>query len=152
MPSLAMPIRATTSPCSLCSIGLWADNACHMHRYKKTLQLSRAAMPTYNLFKPFLSSRKLGDSNPRYGYPYGSLANCWFQPLTQTSLMTEQAFFKCGANVRQSFGLCKLFCPFFRTNLEITSYLHQKATYSRASKLGLPTVLAPVSTALRHAD
>ena len=30
-------------------------------------------------------SRKLGDSNPRYGYPYGSLANCWFQPLTQTS-------------------------------------------------------------------
>ena len=29
--------------------------------------------------------RKLGDSNPRYGYPYGSLANCWFQPLTQTS-------------------------------------------------------------------
>ena len=32
--------------------------------------------------------RKLGDSNPRYGYPYGSLANCWFQPLTQTSLGT----------------------------------------------------------------
>ena len=30
--------------------------------------------------------RKLGDSNPRYGNPYGSLANCWFQPLTQTSL------------------------------------------------------------------
>ena len=30
--------------------------------------------------------RKLGDSNPRYGYPYGSLANYWFQPLTQTSL------------------------------------------------------------------
>ena len=29
--------------------------------------------------------RKLGDSNPRYGNPYGSLANCWFQPLTQTS-------------------------------------------------------------------
>ena len=22
------------------------------------------------------------DSNPRYGYPYDSLANCWFQPLT----------------------------------------------------------------------
>ena len=29
--------------------------------------------------------RKEGDSNPRYGNPYGSLANCWFQPLTQTS-------------------------------------------------------------------
>ena len=33
-----------------------------------------------------LHLRKLGDSNPRYGYPYGSLANCWFQPLTQTSI------------------------------------------------------------------
>ncbi len=22
------------------------------------------------------------DSNPRYSYPYDSLANCWFQPLT----------------------------------------------------------------------
>ena len=30
--------------------------------------------------------RKLGDSNPRYGNPYVSLANWWFQPLTQTSL------------------------------------------------------------------
>ena len=29
--------------------------------------------------------RKLGDSNPRYSHPYGSLANYWFQPLTQTS-------------------------------------------------------------------
>ena len=33
------------------------------------------------------SLRKLGDSNPRNGYPFGSLANCWFQPLTQTSLL-----------------------------------------------------------------
>ena len=32
-----------------------------------------------------VSLRKLGDSNPRYGNPYGSLANCWFQPLTQSS-------------------------------------------------------------------
>ena len=29
--------------------------------------------------------RKEGDSNPRYGYPYDSLANCWFQPLTHPS-------------------------------------------------------------------
>ena len=29
--------------------------------------------------------RKLGDSNPRYGNPYVSLANWWFQPLTQPS-------------------------------------------------------------------
>ena len=37
-------------------------------------------------FSFFAFRRKLGDSNPRYGYPYGSLANCWFQPLTQTSI------------------------------------------------------------------
>ena len=29
--------------------------------------------------------RKRGDSNPRYSYPYDSLANCWFQPLTHPS-------------------------------------------------------------------
>ena len=30
--------------------------------------------------------RKEGDSNPRYGNPYVSLANWWFQPLTHPSL------------------------------------------------------------------
>ena len=29
--------------------------------------------------------RREGDSNPRYGYPYDSLANCWFQPLPHLS-------------------------------------------------------------------
>jgi hypothetical protein len=29
--------------------------------------------------------RREGDSNPRYSYPYGSLANCWFKPLTHLS-------------------------------------------------------------------
>jgi hypothetical protein len=29
--------------------------------------------------------RRRGDSNPRYPYEYGSLANCWFQPLTHPS-------------------------------------------------------------------
>ena len=35
--------------------------------------------------------RKEGDSNPRYGNPYGSLANCWFQPLTHPSLRTLES-------------------------------------------------------------
>ena len=30
--------------------------------------------------------RRKGDSNPRYSYPYDSLANCWFQPLTHLSV------------------------------------------------------------------
>jgi hypothetical protein len=33
-----------------------------------------------------LSLRREGDSNPRYSYPYGSLANCWFKPLTHLSM------------------------------------------------------------------
>ena len=31
------------------------------------------------------SLRREGDSNPRYSFPYGSLANCWFKPLTHLS-------------------------------------------------------------------
>ena len=46
--------------------------------------------------------RKEGDSNPRYGYPYDSLANCWFQPLTHPSprlsvirhALSEMLFFR----------------------------------------------------------
>lgn len=34
----------------------------------------------------FLFWRRKGDSNPRYSYPYDSLANCWFQPLTHLSV------------------------------------------------------------------
>ena len=34
---------------------------------------------------PILFLRREGDSNPRYSYPYDSLANCWFQPLTHLS-------------------------------------------------------------------
>ena len=45
--------------------------------------------------------RKEGDSNPRYGNPYDSLANCWFQPLTHPSLLTQQCglFQKDGAKI-----------------------------------------------------
>ena len=58
--------------------------------------------------------RKLGDSNPRYGYPYGSLANCWFQPLTQTSKSSaDSVFLKCGANIEGIFELCKLYQSFY---------------------------------------
>ena len=52
---------------------------------KKTLSdfSNSAILLIFNLFQ----KRKLGDSNPRYGYPYVSLANWWFQPLTQTSFL-----------------------------------------------------------------
>ncbi len=39
--------------------------------------------PLMDVLDSFL--RRKGDSNPRYSYPYDSLANCWFKPLTHLS-------------------------------------------------------------------
>ena len=44
--------------------------------------------PSWCFLGEIPSVRKEGDSNPRYGNPYGSLANCWFQPLTHPSKRT----------------------------------------------------------------
>ena len=52
--------------------------------------------------------RKRGDSNPRYSYPYDSLANCWFQPLTHPSKMGHLP--KSGAKVLLFFDMSKFFC------------------------------------------
>ena len=52
---------------------------------------------TINEMTVFL--RKRGDSNPRYSYPYVSLANWWFQPLTHTSLNLH-----CFSNAVQMYG------------------------------------------------
>ena len=75
--------------------------------------------------------RKEGDSNPRYGNPYGSLANCWFQPLTHPSnspiLPKEVLSFNrgvisliAGAKVRLFFEPCKFFGYFFRIPLHFS--------------------------------
>ena len=50
---------------------------------KAPLDFSNSAIKLISFFQ----KRKLGDSNPRYGCPYVSLANWWFQPLTQTSFL-----------------------------------------------------------------
>ena len=42
--------------------------------------------------------RRALDSNQRIPYDIGSLANCWFKPLTQPSL--NHLFQKSGANIR----------------------------------------------------
>ena len=65
-----------------------------------------------------VSLRKVGDSNPRYGYPHGSLANCWFQPLTQPSsrksLPNQQASFSNAvAKVLLFSGSTKFFSDYF---------------------------------------
>ena len=62
------------------------------------------------------SWRKLGDSNPRYGYPYDSLANCWFQPLTQTSkfFMTAAIVLELRCKDKSYFLINNTFGVFFR--------------------------------------
>ena len=75
--------------------------------------------------RKLINLRKLGDSNPRYSHPYGSLANYWFQPLTQTSSVlpfrgdSEVALaLKCGAKVSTYFRFCKFFTIFFHFSLK----------------------------------
>ena len=44
--------------------------------------------------------RRGGDSNPRYPLTkYGSLANCWFKPLTHLSSKNDPLFGKRAANI-----------------------------------------------------
>ena len=75
------------------------------------------------LFSEYLK-RKEGDSNPRYGYPYDSLANCWFQPLTHPSLLTQQCglFQKDGGKDRPVFHLhkCLTSAPSLQTSADIS--------------------------------
>ena len=52
--------------------------------------------------------RKRGDSNPRYGYPYVSLANWWFQPLTHTSRFVSDF---ASANIVKDLLVAKPFTP-----------------------------------------
>ena len=58
--------------------------------------------------------RKEGDSNPRYGNPYGSLANCWFQPNRGVISLIA------GAKVRLFFEPCKFFGYFFHLPLHFS--------------------------------
>ena len=57
--------------------------------------------------------RKLGDSNPRYGYPYVSLANWWFQPLTQTSFLFRGVISQTRCKDKRINRDVQIFCAFF---------------------------------------
>ena len=61
--------------------------------------------------------RKRRDSNSWYGYPYGSLANCWFQPLTHTSSKLYKLLLFCSAKVITIFEITKCFENFFEVSL-----------------------------------
>ena len=76
-----------------------------------------------------LKVRKVGDSNPRYGCPYVSLANWWFQPLTQPSLGAFVCQTQCKSRYffsnDQEFGWKSLEKMRFSWDLEGEKSLHQ---------------------------
>ena len=55
--------------------------------------------------------RRALDSNQRIPYDIGSLANCWFKPLTQPSL--NHLFVKERCKYTTYFGICKILPIFF---------------------------------------
>ena len=79
--------------------------------------------------------RKEGDSNPRYGNPYGSLANCWFQPLTHPSKKDPRAV-NLGASPRLRVQRYYLFLnpPNFYATFFRKSYLNAITSLSSESR------------------
>ena len=55
----------------------------------------------------FAQKRRALDSNQRIPYDIGSLANCWFKPLTQPSL--NHLFVKEWCKYTTIFLFCKIF-------------------------------------------
>ena len=86
---------------------------CSAYGNRTRVPCVRGMCPSRQTKAPFALSwirlRKLGDSNPRYGNPYVSLANWWFQPLTQTSFLVQgtSCFLFAGAKVDTFFDMTK---------------------------------------------
>ena len=88
--------------------------------------------------RPFLyisaqlkKGRKEGDSNPRYENSHGSLANCWFQPLTHPSFdglyPIRQALFLNAVQRYKNILICpRLFHSFFRNILFFASNIFKR--------------------------
>ena len=78
---------------------------CHQESNRGHKDFQSFALPTElwhhrNVCNPW---RKRRDSNSWYGCPYGSLANCWFQPLTHTSFRFAALELRCKDSTHISF-------------------------------------------------
>ncbi len=74
--------KAKINPSGFCLFHLqFLQKACSLRNFGKINNPACAGF--------ILALRREGDSNPRYSYPYGSLANCWFKPLTHLSRMNR---------------------------------------------------------------
>ena len=85
-----MPFLCQRHPVQNDKRALKVSSALYVFAYRLARQASLSFCPLRKNKRPrnavFFVLRRKGDSNPRYSYPYDSLANCWFQPLTHLSL------------------------------------------------------------------
>ena len=72
------------------------------------------------------------DSNQRIPYDIGSLANCWFKPLTQPSL--NHLFVKERCKYTTYFGICKILWIFFALTLVTIATVGTSPTSKRPQK------------------
>ena len=72
----------------------------HFFGHKKTYKVDIQFLVGYLL-------RRALDSNQRIPYDIGSLANCWFKPLTQPSL--NHLFVKERCKYTTNFLICKIY-------------------------------------------
>jgi hypothetical protein len=84
--------------------------------------------------------RREGDSNPRYSYPYGSLANCWFKPLTHLSFLSSAT--KIGKHGLTSKSVDTYFNPLRMSMISLK--------FSRVSSSKSLTAISPDLTLLRN--
>ena len=93
-----------------------------------------------------LSLRREGDSNPRYSYPYGSLANCWFKPLTHLSLRPPKDQ---GAT---KIGKPKLSAKYFTGYLKPSSLSIKSLKFSLVSSSRSDNLMSPSITSARNRE
>ena len=120
-----------------------AVNGTYVKYYPSTAFLSSVALDallTMNQQKKttiwsseiLLYLRRALDSNQRIPYDIGSLANCWFKPLTQPSL--NHLFVKERCKYTTYFGICKILWIFFALTLVTIATVGTSPTLKRPQK------------------
>ena len=82
-------MKAEAESSVLCPTGISSLRSDIPSRLRRAVQIKTKREPSSKLEVLFyFYLRWEGDSNPRYSYPYVSLANWWFQPLTHLTKLT----------------------------------------------------------------
>ncbi len=99
-----------------------------MQRYCFNLNLQVEKVNKFNFIQKIFmikTMRRERDSNPRYSYPYVSLANWWFQPLTHPSGCSKNVRAKVANSLYPPKQKTKKYA-FFYKRIKVSSRLRQK--------------------------